>query len=79
MLAWRASQTNITYRFDVLVAPEKQEREDRLGEEVEDTVENSLRVGRNDVATFAKAPCNWIEYPDAKNPDGSVSRNLTMP
>jgi hypothetical protein len=45
------------------VAPDEESAEDGLGEEIEDTVEDGFRVGRNNVATFAKTPGDWVEAP----------------
>jgi hypothetical protein len=38
--------------------------EDWLGEDVENTVEDGLRVWRDDVATLAKAPGDWVDEPE---------------
>jgi hypothetical protein len=52
-----------TGRVDVLVTPEEEGTEDRLGQEVEDTVEDSLRVGRNEVGTLAYTPGDGVDDP----------------
>lgn len=49
---------------DVPVAPEEESTEDGLGEEVEDTVEDSLAIGGNDVTALAQSPGNWVEDPE---------------
>lgn len=51
-------------RVDVAVAPDKQSTEDRLGQEVKDTVEEGLAVGVDDVTTLRQAPGNWVESPE---------------
>lgn len=53
-----------TGRIDVSVTKDQKTTKDWLGEEIEDTIEDSLRVGRNDVATFAKTPSNRVEDPE---------------
>jgi hypothetical protein len=45
------------------VAPDEESTEDGLGEEIEDTVKDGLRVGRDNVATLAKTPSDWVEAP----------------
>lgn len=47
-------------RVDVAVAPKEKSTEDRLSEDVEDTVEDSLGVGRDDVSTLRKSPCDGV-------------------
>lgn len=42
--------------IDVTVTPDEESSKDRLGQDIEDTVEYSLGVGRDDVSTFAEAP-----------------------
>lgn len=51
--------------------------EDWLGEDVENTVEGGLRVGRDDVATLAKAPGDWVDEPEEDSPDNSEGEDLT--
>lgn len=46
--------------FNVAVAPEKESPEDGLGHEVKDTVEDTLGIRRNDIATLAEAPCDGV-------------------
>jgi hypothetical protein len=50
-------------RVDVAVAPNEQATEDRLGQDIENTVESGLRVGRNVVATLADTPGDRVESP----------------
>ena len=56
-------------RIDVAVAPEEKSTEHRLGQYVKNTVENSLGVGRDDVSTLGKSPCDGIEKPEEDGPD----------
>jgi hypothetical protein len=50
-------------RVDVAVTPDEETTEDRLGQNVEDAVEDGLGVGRDVVATLAQAPGNGVESP----------------
>lgn len=50
-------------RIDVAVAPDEKSAEARLSDEVEDTVEDGLGVGRDDVATLAETPGDGIQDP----------------
>lgn len=49
-----------TSRVNVPVSPNKESTEDGLRQEVQDTVEDSFRIGGNQVASLADAPCNWV-------------------
>lgn len=49
---------------DVTVAEDEKSTEDWLGEQVKDTVEDSLAVNGDDVATLAHTPSNWVEHPE---------------
>ena len=53
------------------MSPDQECRENRLRQEVKDTVEDSLRIWSNDISTFAEAPCDWVECPDGEGPDTS--------
>lgn len=50
-------------RVDVAVAPDEESAEDGLGENVEDTIKDSLGVGRDVVTTLAKTPSNRVKSP----------------
>lgn len=50
-------------RVDVAVTPNEKSTEARLSDEVEDAVEDSLRVGRDDVTALAKTPGNRVQNP----------------
>lgn len=51
------------------VCRDQGDRKARLGEDVEDTVEDRLAVGRDDVATFRDAPADRVAEPDDKGDD----------
>lgn len=53
---------------DVAVTPKEEETEDRLGEDIEDTVEHSLGVGSDDVATFTETPRDRVQEPQENGP-----------
>jgi len=55
-------------RVDVAVAPDDEGSENGLGEEVEDTVEDGLRVGSDDVTSLGYTPGNWIDEPESDEP-----------
>lgn len=55
-------------RVDVAVAPEEESTEDWLGENVEDTVEHSLRIGGDDVSTLRQSPGDRVEEPEEHGP-----------
>ena len=54
---------------DVAVAEEEDGAEDWLGKDVEDTVEDSFRVWRNDIATLAETPSDRIHEPEEDGPE----------
>ena len=49
--------------IDVTVTPEEESSKDRLGQDIEDTVEYCLGVWCDDVSTLAEAPCDRVEEP----------------
>ena len=53
------------------MTPEQESTEDWLGQDVQDTVEHSLRVGRDDIATFRKSPSNRVEEPEKGGPSAN--------
>jgi hypothetical protein len=53
-----------TSRVDVAVTEDEESTEDGLGDQIKDTVEDSLRVGRDDVATLADPPGERIQDPE---------------
>jgi hypothetical protein len=63
-------------RVDVAVTPDQEGTEARLSEEVEDAVEDSLRVGRDDVATLAKTPGDRVQDPEEGCQGAAVQEGL---
>jgi hypothetical protein len=53
-----------TGRVNTAVTPDEKSTEDGLGDQVEDTVEDGLRVGRDDVATLADTPGERVQDPE---------------
>lgn len=53
-----------TSGVDVTVTPDQECAKDWLGQKIQDTVEDSLGVRRNDVTTLANTPCNRVENPE---------------
>jgi hypothetical protein len=53
-----------TGRVNSAVTPDEEGTEDRLGDQVENTVEDGLRVRRDDVATLADTPGDGVEDPE---------------
>lgn len=54
------------------MSEEQKESESRFGEDVEDTVEDGLRVGVNDVATLGQTPGNGVEEPEEDGEDTTL-------
>lgn len=66
--------------FNTTVTPEQESAEDRLGQNVQNSVEHSLGVGRDDVTTLGESPGNRVEEPEEGGPrtDGDVgSRDIS--
>ena len=57
------------FRVDIAVPVEKQSAEDRLGKDVENTVEDCFRVRRDHVTTLAETPGNWVDEPEGDGPN----------
>lgn len=51
-------------RFDLLMSQEEKGTEDNLGEDVEDTVEDTFGIGSDDVSTFGETPGDGIQQPE---------------
>lgn len=49
---------------NVAVTEDEQSTEDRLGEEVENAIEDGLRIGSNDVTSFRNTPGNGVDNPE---------------
>jgi len=52
-----------TSRVNVAVAPDQQRAKDRLSQEVQDAVEDGLRVGGDDVSALTKTPRDGVQDP----------------
>ncbi|KAI7223858.1 hypothetical protein KC333_g99 [Hortaea werneckii] len=62
---------------DAAVAPDEQRTEHRLREQIKDTVEDGLRVGRNDVATLTQTPCDGVKGPEEGSQTTAVEEGAT--
>ena len=51
---------------------------DGLGEHVEDTVEDHLRVGRDDVSTVGETPGNGVKEPEEGQDDGGFGESRSV-
>ena len=58
------------------MTPEQESTKDWLGQDVQDTVERSLRVGRDNIATFRKSPGNRVEEPEESGPSADDNVGL---
>lgn len=65
-----------TTRVNVAVAPEKQGSKDGFRENIQDTVEDGLRVRSDDVATLRQTPGNGIEEPQEDGPNTAGEESL---
>lgn len=61
---------------NVTVPPKKKSTEDRLGTDVENTIEDSFRIWRDNVAALGETPSNWIQEPEENSPDTADSVGL---
>lgn len=53
---------------DIAMAPEEERTEDRLGESVEDTVEDGFGVRSDDVSSLGQSPGDWVQEPQEDGP-----------
>jgi hypothetical protein len=53
-----------TGRVNVTVTEDEESTEDRLGDQIKDTIEDSLRVGGDNVATLADTPGERVQDPE---------------
>lgn len=58
------------------MAEEEQRTKNRLRDEIEDAVEDSLRVGRNDIAALADTPGDGVEHPDEGSQATTCNKDL---
>ncbi len=56
-------------RVDATMSPYKESSKAGLCQHVQDAVESGFRVGWDNVATFAEAPCYGVEEPERKGPN----------
>jgi len=63
-------------RVDVAVADEEEGAEDWLGQDIENTIKDSLRVWRDDVSTLTESPCNGVQEPEEDGPGTAKSIGL---
>lgn len=61
---------------DVAVTPKQEGTPDRLCNNIEDTVEDGLRVRVDDVATFAQAPGNGVQEPQERQENAAHEEGL---
>jgi len=67
----KAQATNV----DIAMAPEEESAKDGLGEDVENAVEDSFGVRRDDVPAFAHAPGDRVQEPETDSPKTANSVN----
>lgn len=58
------------------VTPEEEAREYDLGHDVEDAVEDGLRVRMDDVAALAQTPADRVQEPEQQQPDAAYPEGL---
>lgn len=63
-------------RVDVAVAPDEESTEAGLSDEVEDTVEDGLGVGGDDVTTLAETPGDGVQNPEEGSQRAAVQEGL---
>ena len=61
-------ETKISWT-DVPVAPEQKSTEDRLGHHIENSIENSLGIRMDDVASLGNTPSNRVQEPQTDGQD----------
>ncbi len=54
---------------NVAVAPEEKSAKDRLGHDIENPIENGLRVWRDDIAALTESPGDGVKEPKEDGPD----------
>ena len=58
------------------MSPQEESTKDWLGEEVKDAVEDSLRVGGDDVASLTDTPGDGVEEPQTNGPAAADGEHL---
>jgi len=61
---------------DALVAQDEHQAEDRLGEDIQNPVEDGFGVGVQDVGTFAESPGDGVKEPDEEGQDATAEEHL---
>ena len=61
---------------NVAMSPQEESTKNRLGENVEDTVEDSLGVRGDDIASLTDTPGDGVEEPQANGPATADSEDL---
>lgn len=63
-------------RADVTVAPDQQRTEDGLGEEIQDSVKDTLGVDGDDVSSLTQAPGDGVESPEERGERSTDHKGL---
>lgn len=63
-------------RGGLAMAPEQEASEADLGQDIQDTVEDGLGVGVDDVAALAEAPGDGVQEPQQQQPDAARPERL---
>lgn len=50
--------------INISVTPKEEESEDRLGNQIENAIKDSLRIRMNHISALGNAPGDWIKEPD---------------
>lgn len=61
--------TTKTGWLDIPVTPEQKSTEDRLSHDVQNTVEDSFRIRRDNVTALGKSPGDRVQEPEEDSPD----------
>lgn len=60
-----------TGMVNVAMAPEKKEREDGLGQNVQNAIKDGLGIRGDDISTLTQTPGDRVEEPQADGPDAA--------
>lgn len=60
---------------DVAVSEEEESTKDWLGQDIEDTIKDSLGIRSNDVSALGQSPGNWVDEPEEDGPDSADEEN----
>ena len=53
------------------MSPKKESTEHGLGQNIEDTIEDSLGIWSNDITALRYTPGDWVEKPEENSPDAT--------